>query len=250
MSSKKLPKPRFPMQHRDMRSLSACPRVLFREPKHRGLPLVEFPKSLDNQNLRLSAAILAGGKNSRMKGKDKAFLLFDGQPLIQRTISILQSLFTEIFIVTNSPRSYKQYANDAIIIEDSIKEIGPLGGIYAALSQTKRKAVFFVACDMPLLHNGIIAQQIREFEKMDVDVFIPKVGDRLEPLHGIYRQRISEKLLLFLQKSQGHSIREFLKKVGTEYWKLADTVANRKYFTNVNTPEELKKLLGRSYVTG
>jgi molybdopterin-guanine dinucleotide biosynthesis protein A len=139
---------------------------------------------------------------------------------------------------------YDQYTNEATIIEDSIKEIGPLGGIYAALSQTSSEAVFFVACDMPFLHIEFIKWQIREFEKMNVDVFVPRIGDRIEPLHGIYHHRISDDLFLFLEESQRHSVREFLKKVKTEYWDLDDTTANQKYFTNVNTPAELKKITG------
>ncbi|MBI5554994.1 MAG: molybdenum cofactor guanylyltransferase [Elusimicrobia bacterium] len=185
-----------------------------------------------------------------MGGKDKAFLYFEGQPLIQRTISVLQPVFSEIFVVTNFPRSYDQYAKEATIIADRIKEMGPLGGIYTALSQTLSAAVFFVAGDMPFLHTGIIKQQIREFEKMAVDVFVPRIGNRLEPLHGIYRQRISKDLFSFLRESQRHSVREFLQKVETAYWELDDTAAKRAYFTNVNTPEELQKITGPKFKEG
>lgn len=192
--------------------------------------------------LGISAAILAGGKNSRMGGKDKAFLRFKGYPLIERTISVLRPIFSEIFIVTNSPQSYDRYSNKTTIIEDGIKEIGPLGGIYTALSQTKKEAVFFVACDMPFLHNGFIERQVSEFVKKDADVFVPRVGDCIEPLHGIYRKRISERLLLFLQTSQRRSLREFLQTVKTAYWELADTAAHRKYFTNVNSRQEFMEI--------
>lgn len=251
MSSNKRPKPRSKgfLPQRTLADSAAnehesstCPRALFRESKHRGLPLGAFLKSADRKKLKLSAAILAGGKNSRMGGEDKAFLRFEGQPLIQRTIAVLKPIFSEICIVTNSLQFYDQYTNDAIIIEDSIKEMGPLGGIYSALSQARNEAVFFVACDMPFLHIEFIEQQIREFEKIDVDAFVPRIGDRVEPLHGIYHRKISAKLLSFLRVSQKRSIREFLQEVKTEYWDLDDTAVNRKYFTNVNTPEELQKL--------
>lgn len=232
MSFKKRPKPRSPI-------LSGR---LSRSYRDSLLPLGAFLKSAARKKLKFSAAILAGGKNSRMGGENKAFLCFEGKSLIQRTISVLKLSFSEIFIVTNSPRSYDQYTNDTIIIEDSIKEIGPLGGMHAALSQTKSAAVFFVACDMPYLHNEFIEKQIRKFEKIEADVLVPRIGDRLEPLHGIYGQRISDKLLSFLQYGQKRSVRDFLQKVKTEYWDLDDTAVNQKYFTNVNTPEELQKL--------
>ena len=41
--------------------------------------------------MKLSAVILAGGKNSRMEGLDKAFLLIEGQPLIEKLINIIEN---------------------------------------------------------------------------------------------------------------------------------------------------------------
>ncbi|MFH1317730.1 MAG: molybdenum cofactor guanylyltransferase, partial [Candidatus Omnitrophota bacterium] len=100
----------------------------------------------------ISCAILAGGKNRRM-GKNKAFIEVDGISLLKKNIVLLQQIFTEITIVTNSPKEYISFKNDASIITDKIKDIGPLGGIFSALSTTSKESVFFVACDMPFLHN-------------------------------------------------------------------------------------------------
>ena len=63
-------------------------------------------------------------------------------------------IFKEVILVTNSPEDYVLFENECRIIPDIIKDKGPLGGIHSALSNTAKKAVFFVACDMPYLHNA------------------------------------------------------------------------------------------------
>lgn len=192
----------------------------------------------------VSAAILAGGKNSRMGGENKAFLQMEGRPIIQKTISVLTKIFADIIVVTNSPHSYTDYAEDVLIVRDKIKEVGPLGGMYTALTEARSEAVFFIACDMPFLHNEVIEEQVREFRKVEADAFIPRIGNCLEPLHGIYRTRIAAKLQTFLIRGKSFSIREFLETVPVSYWELEDTEVNRKYFININSPEELKEVRG------
>ena len=53
----------------------------------------------------INAIILAGGKNSRMSGQDKAFLEIEGQPIIERLIGKLKLLVNKIIVVTNSPEN-------------------------------------------------------------------------------------------------------------------------------------------------
>ena len=54
----------------------------------------------------VNAIILAGGKNSRMGGENKAFLEIEGKPIIRRLIDTLRPLVNEIIIVTNDPEKY------------------------------------------------------------------------------------------------------------------------------------------------
>ena len=41
----------------------------------------------------MTAIILAGGKNTRMRGRDKALVKIDGIPIIKRQIKILARIF-------------------------------------------------------------------------------------------------------------------------------------------------------------
>jgi molybdopterin-guanine dinucleotide biosynthesis protein A len=54
---------------------------------------------LKTKATNMAASVLAGGKNSRMYGRNKAFIEMNGTPIIQRTIKLLAGIFEEIIIV-------------------------------------------------------------------------------------------------------------------------------------------------------
>ena len=54
----------------------------------------------------ISCVILAGGRNTRLGGQNKAFLRVQGKTIIDSIIEKLKLLFKEIIIVTNTPDEY------------------------------------------------------------------------------------------------------------------------------------------------
>jgi molybdopterin-guanine dinucleotide biosynthesis protein A len=188
----------------------------------------------------IACAILAGGKNSRMGGKSKALLKLNKIPLIQQAINILSTMFNQIIIVTNCPREYVSYNNKAQIITDIIKEAGPLGGIYAALSYSSAKSVFFIACDMPYLHNELIEKQVRLFNNFTNEVLVPHTSGHLQPLHAIYSVNLVTQIETFFSDNSKHSLQRFLSTVDT--FNLNLHTKYLKVFTNINTPQELERL--------
>jgi molybdopterin-guanine dinucleotide biosynthesis protein A len=191
--------------------------------------------------MKIACAILSGGKNVRMGGENKAFIKVNDTPIIRRTVDLLKEIFDEIFLVTNSPDQYSLYKKKCHIITDVIKNIGPLGGMHAALSKTTRDAVFFVACDMPYLHNKLILKQIDCFIKTNCDAFVPKRGDLTEPLHAIYRRTLKDDLEYFIKNNSDHSIRSFLKTINVCYWDIEEPILDHDIFCNLNTLEDVKE---------
>jgi molybdopterin-guanine dinucleotide biosynthesis protein A len=199
----------------------------------------------DRISPNIAAAILSGGKNRRMAGKNKAFVEIGGEPLIQKTIKLLKEIFSEVLIVTNSPVEYSAYKKDCRIISDKIKGIGPLGGIHAALSKTSKEAVFFVACDMPFLHIASIEEEAEHFNKTVCDALVPRVGTLIEPIHAVYRKGLKDKIAGFVKDSGVHSIRSFLETVNVSYWDLEDNLLHRNMFKNLNTEDDLIEAGGK-----
>jgi molybdopterin-guanine dinucleotide biosynthesis protein A len=190
----------------------------------------------------IGAVILAGGTNSRF-GVNKAFLEIDGRPIIERTLDILTVLFHERLIVTNSPSEYAESGSTCSIITDMVKGAGPLGGIYSALAAAESDACFIVACDMPFLAVSLIRDQCGFFNQHQYDACIPAIGSYIEPLHGIYRKVLSADMRLFLTTHPNASIREFLSKIHVGYYRPGESSKIRMAFTNINTQEDLDRLM-------
>lgn len=135
----------------------------------------------------INAYILAGGKSSRM-GSDKGFVLFKGKPLIEKVIEQLQPLFEKIIIVSNNSE-YKKFGLG--VIEDLIKDIGPAGGIHAALSNTQSEKVFIVSCDMPFITTDAARFIIKHSVNQQITLFLYQ--GKIQPLFGVYSKDCLQK---------------------------------------------------------
>src|SRR3990167_6096420 len=111
-----------------------------------------------NGSVKISAAIMAGGKSVRM-GRDKAFLKIGALTAVEFQLQRLRPLFEEIILSTNTPEKFTTL--DIPAISDMIPHRGPLGGIYTALSSVKNPYLFAIACDMPCV-SPVLIQYMRE----------------------------------------------------------------------------------------
>ena len=192
------------------------------------------------QKIPLTGVLLAGGKNSRMGGREKAFLPIDGSPLVERTLSVLQSLFAETLIVTNSPSSYIDIS--APTTGDLFPNCGPLGGLHAALSHITTGGAFIVACDMPFLNGELIRWLLGQWG--DEDALVAVVADRIEPLHAIYARKCLSTAEACLNADR-LAIQDFLDTVHVRYVpenEFSHIENATLSFHNVNTPNEFNAL--------
>lgn len=189
------------------------------------------------------AVILAGGKSSRMGGTNKALLKIMGKSIIERQIEILDEIFSETIIITNSPDCYKFLGKPTFM--DIIPGKASLGGLHSGLMSANKPYCFFVACDMPFLNREIINLLLVNVDAHDI--VIPKISGRFEPLHAIY----SRKCIPFIENlisSDNLQIFGFFEHVdvceikGSELRKI-DPLLN--FTININTPEDLEKATGK-----
>ena len=132
----------------------------------------------------MNAAILVGGKSSRM-GSNKAFLELKGKSFIELQIDLLREIFDDIFISANTSSEY-EYLNLSIF-KDVYPGKGPLGGIYTSLINSSSLHTFMLACDMPFIGPELI-NHLKDLTK-EYDVVIPKSEKGLEPLHAFYSKK-------------------------------------------------------------
>lgn len=181
------------------------------------------------------AAILAGGKSSRM-GRDKALLDFDGQPLVAHISQILAPIFDEIIVVT----AKWETVADLPAVADTFAGRGPLGGIHAALSHFG-EPTFVVACDMPYLNADFIRTLIHDF---DGQTRVPLSENGFEPLHAVYAATSLPTFENYLRiEGKMPPLRRVLEEIGATF--IAPEIARRfdedlKMFENWNTPEDIE----------
>ncbi len=200
-------------------------------------------KIIENESVsyasNVCAVILAGGKSSRMGGTNKALLKIMGKSIIERQIEILDEIFSETMIITNSPDCYKFLGKP--IFMDIIPGKASLGGLFTGLMSANKPHCFFVACDMPFLNQQIINLMLTNVDEHDI--VIPKISGKFEPLHAIY----SRKCIPFIEKlisSDKLQIFGFFDQVdvceikGSELRKIDPFLS---FTINVNTPEDLEK---------
>lgn len=198
---------------------------------------------MEDRHKNITGVILAGGKSTRYNGIAKAFLKINQQTFYSNTVQILDAIFEKTIVVTNRPEDFPQ--DRVPKHKDLIKDIGPLGGIYTALSKSERaEAIFVIAADMPFINKFIIRDMIKAFNCDKPDILIPKIENNIEPLMAIYSIHILEKLNNYLNTTTNFSIRSFLDKVNTQFFELDNSKTNRKSFYNINSQEDYEKYIG------
>lgn len=137
---------------------------------------------------RLTVAISAGGKSSRM-GTDKAFVEMAGKPLIAHMLERVADLGQQnTVIITNRPTDYAHLGLP--LYGDVIAEKGALGGIYSALHHSQTEYTLVLACDMPFVNTPLLQHMIGLCQAdPTLDVVVPRVHDYPEGLHAVYHQR-------------------------------------------------------------
>ena len=184
----------------------------------------------------VGAVVLAGGRNTRMGGADKAFLTVAGQTVFQRTLRLLQRCFPQVVVVSNRPEKYAAF--DVEVTIDEFPGRGPLAGIHAGLGLLTRPYAFVVACDMPFLRVEPIAFLVERIAGQEA--LIPCWDGDIEPLHAVYATALRAQIAGALHGGVS-AIREFLPLIRAEY--VAESVMRHvdgaeESFRNVNTPEE------------
>lgn len=188
-----------------------------------------------------TAVILAGGKSSRM-GFDKQFLKIDGITILDKIVKILEEEFEEIIVVSN--KSEYHTSRDYMLIEDEIKDCGPLGGIHAGLKQSSSKYTYFIACDMPNVNLEYIRYMKALITESNIDICVAKnKNGRIEPLNGFYSKEIITEVETQIANNDMaiYKLFDIVKTLYIDYEKVQNYQEEDMFF-NLNTPEDLKNL--------
>lgn len=190
----------------------------------------------------VTGVVLAGGRASRMGGRDKAFAAVGGEPIAARTLRVFRALFPQVVVATNRPERFGAF--DVETVADAFPGCGPLAGIHAAMRVARHPHVFVAACDMPGLDPDVIRFLVARIG--DADAIVPRWDADIEPLHAVYAVRLLPRVEEALRAGRW-ALREFLPGVRVDYVaeeELRRMGGSARSMLNVNTPEDLAAVGG------
>lgn len=136
--------------------------------------------------------VLAGGRSARM-GTAKADLPWQGSTLLGRTCEVVADAVTGPVVVVRSPgQALPPLPAGVLVVDDAREGLGPLQGLASGLAAAAPRARtgFVCATDLPFLHAAFVRRVLAAFTD-DVDVVLPVVGGRPQPLAAGYRTALA-----------------------------------------------------------
>lgn len=200
-----------------------------------------------------SVIVLCGGLSTRM-GKDKGSMDYNGKPMIVHVLESLKQVTDEIVLVLRNEKQfqiYKDLLSNFDILEntkfklliDTIKDKGPLGGIYTGIKAINSDKAMVVPCDSPFISKELVSQLFEISGKFtEFDSFVPVWSDgNIEPLHSIY-PTYSHEIIKDLLRNDQRSIKALIKRLNVKYVEIEGFALSKKSFINLNSPQDISKL--------
>ena len=184
-----------------------------------------------------STALLAGGASRRM-GRDKALLKLpdSGELLWHRQWHLLETLEPKETLWSGPPRP--EMPLGARVVEDSLKDAGPLAGISACLEVLHSDLLIVLAVDLPNMNAAIFLDLLNRCTTRCGAVY--RQGDFFEPLAAIYPACL--RALAAEHLAQGrYAMQDFIRVAVKREMMLAVPLLEETlpYFKNVNSPEDI-----------
>lgn len=188
-----------------------------------------------------SALLLAGGTGRRM-GLDKRLLTLAGRPLVLRAVDFLTRHFPRVTVSVSAtqPLDLGDAAAHVETVADTWPSSSPLAGLASGL-RALGTPLFAMATDLAFPREDALRRVLAAWDG-DVDVCLPIVGDKHEPLFAVYHPRCLAPMERALAAGE-HRIAAAFPELRVTYVSFPDATP----FMNVNTAadyEEVRRLAG------
>jgi len=166
------------------------------------------------QPLPICGVILAGGQGSRMGGRDKGWVIYRQQPLIQHIINRLAPQVTDLII--NANRNLEDYSALGYPVVTDIKAgfHGPLMGMLSGLKASTQEWTLFVPCDGPFLPEDLAVRLYQAATENACDIAVASDGNHLQPVVVLLRTSLYPKLHQAIAQGE-HKPRRWYAEVGS-----------------------------------
>jgi molybdopterin-guanine dinucleotide biosynthesis protein A len=122
--------------------------------------------------------------------RDKANLTYAGKPQLARAMELLTPLVARCFVSVRSDQLQDPQRAAYDTIADVLPNLGPIGGIHAALHAYPDRAWLVLACDLPFLDAATLQHLIAHRRSTRVaTAYRSSFDGQPEPLCAIFEPR-------------------------------------------------------------
>lgn len=183
-------------------------------------------------NPDVTGVILAGGRATRMGGKDKGLIKLQDKPLFLHILERLRPQVNHLLISAN--RNIDIYAQHQQVVTDITPDFsGPLAGMLVALKIAVTEWVVFVPCDVPDFPHDLVSR-LWLGKKLALAAYVDD-GMRVHPTLAILHRSLAPQLEAFLAMGD-RKLMLFLSTVQAVPVMFSD---RPQAFNNLNTPEDI-----------
>ncbi|MDK9605429.1 molybdenum cofactor guanylyltransferase MobA [Lelliottia wanjuensis] len=192
-----------------------------------------------NQCRGVTGIVLAGGRATRMGGKDKGLQLLNGKPLWQHVAATLSGQVEMMAISANRHIEIYQQSGYPVFRDSLTDYPGPLAGMLSVMQQSDGEWFLFCPCDTPFIPS-CLAERLTH-QRKDAPVVWVYDGERDHPTIALMNRALipelqdylaagERRVMVFMRQSGGHSV---------------DFSDLKSAFINVNTTEDLQTMQGK-----
>lgn len=178
----------------------------------------------------VTLGILAGGRASRLGGRDKAWLQRDGVPQVLRIARRFAGECGGVLVSAN--RDLPRYAGHGLVaIADRVADIGPLGGLDALAFTCQTQWLLTVPVDIVDANDSLL----RTLATAVGDGAVAEDDDGLQPLVALYRVAAMRDSLASVLAARDYSVQAMQARIP-----LPRVRFDGLRFGNLNTPGDLR----------
>lgn len=180
--------------------------------------------------------ILAGGQGRRMGGVEKAWLDWQGEPIIKRICSKFAPQCAEVLISCNRElERYKTLGHHLCSDAMEFSDAGPLAGLEAAQSLLQTELLLVIPCDSPCPPNDLLNRLKQALLENEADISFAHDGTRAQFLFCLVKKAALASLNRYLSNG-GRSVNGWFEERKVLAIDFSDC---RDAFLNVNQPQDL-----------
>ena len=185
--------------------------------------------------MEATGIILSGGKSSRMNYQDKAWLPYEGKPLIYHAITRMSSQVSQILVSTNNTGARYDELPYACIPDLNTNFEGPLAGILACSNHVASPLALIIPNDTPNVPTNLKSLLLPHLKGNEA--VVPSYNGVCQPLFILAKTSILSSIAPYLS-SGGRSVKGWLQHLSIDQVDFD----SQESFKNINTPEQLKTI--------